>query len=443
MIELLPHQRTDAAKMVKSGDALNWSSMGTGKTLTALQAVKLGKFERCLVIAPPIALTMWAEETREFTGAEVQVLRSGKDKINFPEVIVTSYTLAASSQLEALDNYFDSEHSAALILDEAHYLKNPKSARAKAVYGTNTNGKGGLIELFDVSFSLTGTPVTRYYDDLWSQLRAVKPNILREYGVLDHSKFIQAFCFSQVKKYHPRQQPTRVVSGNKNHELLEKLLAECGVIRRHLQEVHEAMPPITRRRVDIDTPDTIKATKAMAKLKADAIAAGLAEQDGEMIKHWREMSEARLPETAEYIREVAMGGPVLVGHWFRDYGATLADFLRAMSLTVAEVNGSTPAKERDIIKERFNVGEIDVLIGQIAAVGTSWNIQKVASRVIMAEDHFSPATVDQFIGRIYRLGQEDHVHVDFIKSDHPIDDALSKIRRTKSDDAKKVLRDRL
>ena len=62
-MKLLPHQIEDAEIMAKRHFFGNFSGMGSGKTLTALEAARLAlKGElggAALIIAPPIALPMW------------------------------------------------------------------------------------------------------------------------------------------------------------------------------------------------------------------------------------------------------------------------------------------------------------------------------------------------------------------------------------------------
>lgn len=438
MIDLLPHQLEDSEKMVKGGNALNWSGMGTGKTLTSLNAFRVGGFERGLVIAPPIALPMWVETITEFTGMSAVMLTSGRTPIiGEPDFVVTTYSLASGGQQESLEEYFYSDVGQALILDEAHNCKNKDAKRTKAVFGPACTGRNGLFELFDDTWSLTGTPVLRYYDDLYAQLRATKPNVLREFNVDTYDKFRLTFCVTQLKKFHPRQRPQATIVANKNSELMRRLIEACDPIRRTLKEVADAMPPVTYRNIAVENA----AIRSVAhKLKGVNVEEALAAKDESMVKHWKELGELRLKETCEYVRDCAGQSPVLVGHWFREHGDAIAMLLKSNGLTVAQVNGSTPQHKREEIRIAFNAGHLDCLIGQISAMNTSWNIQEAAHHVIMAEDHPSPGLVDQFIGRVFRMGQKNHVQVDFIKSMvHPIDKALTELRGRKSSDVAKVM----
>ena len=86
-----------------------------------------------IIIAPPIALAMWAAELQE-AGFISCILRTAKKK---PEpaasVLLMSYDIATKRAAE-----FDNVN--VLICDESHALKSVKAKRTKAILG-----KGGLV----------------------------------------------------------------------------------------------------------------------------------------------------------------------------------------------------------------------------------------------------------------------------------------------------------
>lgn len=434
MITLLKSQVKDGKLMASDGHALNYSKAGSGKTLTTLNADEVAGHSGSLVIAPAIALTMWAEEITKFTGRSVAILRKGTDKIEGePDFVVTTYALAAASQAEALFHHFNDtsdDTSQSLILDEAHYLKTKDSKRTRAIFGPACTGRRGLFELFDQTFSLTGTPIVRYNDDLWAQLRATKPDVLREHDVDTYEKFVAKFCYTQLKKFHPRQQPTRVVAGNRNQALLNDMLFDdCKIIRR---DIPVEMPPLTTRVIDVErAPDATLAAIAR-KYSVDRITELMAEDGDELALAWRLLGLSKVKGTVEYIAETftAQRSPILVGFWHHEVADALIRALPS-AMRVVRVDGGTPAKLKDAIRDNFNAGNIDVLIGQISAMNVSWNLQQSGSHVIMAEDHFSPSLIEQFYKRVYRMGQKSHTQLDFMKSQHPIDMALTRVRERK------------
>ena len=83
------------------------------------------------------------------------------------------------------------------------------------------------------------------------------------------------------------------------------------------------------------------------------------------------------------------------------------------------------------MQEAWNRGEIDGLICQIAAAGVSLNLQHGGTQIIVVEEDWSPSIMDQFYARLWRYGQEKHVHVDTLASSTKLDKALGRISSTK------------
>ena len=72
-----------------------------------------------------------------------------------------------------------------------------------------------------------------------------------------------------------------------------------------------------------------------------------------------------------------------------------------------------------------------MLVGQIAAMGVSLNLQG-GSHIIELETDWSPAVMAQFRARCHRMGQKNHVHVDVFESDTKLCKAVKRIGATKA-----------
>jgi SNF2 family DNA or RNA helicase len=107
-----------------------------------------------------------------------------------------------------------------------------------------------------------------------------------------------------------------------------------------------------------------------------------------------------------------------------------------MKKKVVKVSGQTSDKDKIEIRNRFNAGDIDVLVGQIRAMGTSWNIQEACSQVVIAESVPSFALIEQFYKRVYRFGQTSPCQVDIVLSETVIDEAFDgvSIKKEQSND---------
>ena len=111
------------------------------------------------------------------------------------------------------------------------------------------------------------------------------------------------------------------------------------------------------------------------------------------------------------------------------------------TVTIDKINGTIKAKSdvKQKIADDFNAGKVDILLGQIGAMGVSLNIQELANYVIFAEADWSPAAMEQAWHRVWRMGQTRHVQVDICYADHPIDDAVKRTLTTKDIGQKRII----
>lgn len=428
MIKLLPEQLEDAAKMAAASDLPNFSKAGTGKTFTALEATRLVGAQRGLVLCPKIALSMWGEEVTNFLGASAQVVRSGNSPFKGTDFIVTTYDLATRLKGKLTDE-FHGQH-AVLINDESHAVNSPDAKRTRAVFGDRLDLVGSLAEQFDQVWNLTGTPMTGYADDMFTQVAILHPEVFGKYGLETYQAFEKAFTFKRQKQYHPRMQPTWKIAGNQQEGFLHRLIyQEVGAIRRMEAP---GLPEVRHRDLSVSITLNAETRRALKGMSMKDIAAQINDPKSVVAKVWHTVGLLKVAETLPYLGECAKAGPILLGVWHRDVGDAYHTALEDMGLTVAQVNGSTSDEQKEHIRTAFNAGNIDVLVGQMAAMGVSWNLQRASAHVVIAEEYPSPSVIEQFYKRVYRYGQKFPVQVDYITSDTEVDDALRGVRERKA-----------
>ena len=152
--------------------------MGLGKTLevlTLLEHVRSAQPDErgapFLVVAPASVIGNWGLEARRFTpDLHVVVLPSTLGRLGVPieqmvgevDVVVTSYAIFR------LDfEQFAAVEWAGLILDEAQFLKNPK---------TRANECARLLKA-PFKLAVTGTPMENNLMELWAMLAVVAPGL--------------------------------------------------------------------------------------------------------------------------------------------------------------------------------------------------------------------------------------------------------------------------
>jgi len=433
-MKLLPHQIEDAAFLASRAFAGCFSGMGSGKTRTALEAARLVAADPLVVVAPPIALCMWAREAEDHLGATAQIVKTGATKIDpAARILVMSYEIATKRAVELKQI---SGASKVLICDESHALKSFSAKRTKAVLGS-----GGICSTFAHAWLLTGTPATRWNDDLIPFLFRAAPDVMRDkLGGLSIEKFQLRYTVRQQKKFAGARFPTMMTVGSRNtSELAEIMYQGEGrvAVRRELADVWAAMPPITQNRYTIglaSSPELNAALSDLRSLTRAQVEEKLASKDPALATMRRMIGLGKVPEAAAVIAERVedTSGAVLVGAWHIEVIDGLVAALRKRGLRVEALDGRTSLPRKATVEAAFNERAIDVLVGQIGAMGVSLNLQKGGSSIIVVEEDWSPAMMDQFYARLHRMGQSQHVHVDTLETETKIDEAIHKISKEKA-----------
>jgi len=147
---------------------------------------------------------------------------------------------------------------------------------------------------------------------------------------------------------------------------------------------------------------------------------------------------AKADACAGYILDVVADErvPVLVLYWHRAVQEYLRAAFEKEGLRVAVIDGATSTSDREKYEDRFNAGSLDILLGQIQSMGVSLNLQKGSNRAVFVERDWSPSSQEQGYKRLWRLGQEQKVMVDYCLADHPIEEAVTNVnaRKQKSND---------
>ena len=431
-ITLYPHQIQGSAFLASKGFAGLFAGMGTGKTLTSLDAVRAvwedEAMLRVLIIAPPIALPMWQREAANYLKLydnRIQILKTGKISKE-AQILVTSYQRAVNRRPE-LSEWLN---GGILICDESHALKSVKAKRTKAVLGN-----GGLASHASHTWLLTGTPITRWNDDMYPFLcRADLSGMKDKLGGVAKERFDMRFTVRKKKQWAGARWPVMLTVGNRHtDELAEWVYGEGHALRFDLDEVFKSMPPLTVNRytIGIDADAELKSMlKDLEKATIAEIQQKMQNKEPALATVRRRLGAAKVRDAVVEIKErIESGQKVLVGAWHNEVIDALFEGLKGHARGV--IDGRTSDKDRETCVSEWNAGNVDVLIGQIAAMGVSLNLQQGGHQIIVVEEDWSPSIMDQFYARLWRFGQEKHVHVDILESESKLDKALASISSAK------------
>lgn len=142
--------------------AFIFDDAGTGKTKRSIDLFKT--MTHVLVICPAnVVQSSWIPQIVRWDKSQQAITLKQYEKNGWPDTV--KYLIVSYNSLHKLtllpDDY-------ALIVDESHYVKNPRATRSKQVRK--------LVEYASNVLMLTGTPAPRSLEDMYGQLQVLYPD---------------------------------------------------------------------------------------------------------------------------------------------------------------------------------------------------------------------------------------------------------------------------
>ena len=387
LCELRRYQEWGVKYILHQGRVLLGDEMGLGKTVQAIAAMvslKNTGATHFIVLCPASVIINWCREIQKFSKLRaIKIHGTGrasalKDWLKTGGVAVTTYETTAYFKMP------DDFKYTMLVVDEAHYIKNPSANRSM---NTKTIAEHAERLLF-----MTGTALENHVDEMVNLIRILQPNIAAQISGMEVLSSAPQFREKVAPVYYRRKREDVLT------ELPELLETEewCQLGFTEKQEYENAIlgknGHNTARRVSWNVDDLRDSSKAKRMLE--------------------------LIDEAE-----AEGRKVIVFSFYLDTIRKISDMLG--SRCTEPINGSVaPARRQEIIDEFDKAPPGQVLAAQIVAGGTGLNIQS-ASVVIICEPQVKPSIENQAISRAYRMGQSRNVLVYRLLAENTIDERIT------------------
>jgi hypothetical protein len=362
--------------------------MGLGKTVEALAVLchlRSKGAAHFLVVCPASVVTNWTREVSAKTKLRAHRLH-GPDRAlalrNWRRtggVAVTTFDMLAWLETEPAMV----TDLGCVVVDEAHYLKNPATRRAQRT--------SAIIGKCERAVLLTGTPMENRVEEFSNLASYIRSDLAAGSAGLTP----RAFRKHIAPAYLRRNQ--------------EDVLTELP----ELVEVEEWIP--------MSAPDKARYRQAVADGNFMAMRQA-AFQSGSRSE--------KLQRLLEIAQEAAKNNrKTIVYSYFRDVLATVVNAVPGT--VIGPLTGSVPPARRQEMVDRFAAAEDGaVLTAQIAAGGVGLNIQ-AASIVIICEPQLKPTSEAQAIARAHRMGQVQTVQVHRLLSEESVDERITEILAAK------------
>ena len=413
-----------------SGRILLADEMGLGKTLQALVIMDHFRSDWPLLVVAPSALRMvWRDQALQWLSIredEVQVILQGKQKPKADaKLVITSYEILAKNlhvQLSA-----DGSPYKAIIVDESHYIKDPKSKRTGAVLK--------LCKAATRCVLISGTPAVNNAKELYTQLQALLPMMTSAQG------YFTRYCEEEKCVFGGRS-VTKWRGAIRKHEL-NILLTHTVMIRRLKKDVLTQLPSKRRQRVTLDTAklDSAKMKQIASFMKDNVVAESeLAEAPRpEITAIFKATAEAKMEAVGDYV-EYLLENEIkflLFAHHHILLDA-LEEKLKSLETQFIRIDGKTPQQRRPELVEKFQTQDVQVALLSITACGQGLTLT-AAHTVVFAELYWVPGQMIQAEDRVHRIGQEEMVDVHYCIAQGSLDELIFGTLNKKSKDTTGIL----
>lgn len=409
-----PHQREGVRWILSRSRSYLAHAPGAGKTAQAIIAGMLIREPgQIVVIVPPDLTYNWEREIERFSQnfrAFVTVGRVGTTA-NKKSVAWRSDFLIVPDSMLAKEWVYTSLKKLKiklLAVDEASRFKDPTASRSKALFGGKGKYRtyGGLFQSAGRTVFLDGSPMPNRAMELWAPVYALDPEAI---DCMDMRDYGFKFCGAKMNE---RGQWEFKHSSNEL-ELRDRLRRRLF----HVVTEEELDHPERRRSMlfmnqDTRTPEMRDWERKNLKALKGEISEDLSQ--GEIAHHRKELGVSKIDWVAKYIKGRLEGKreAILLFAWHREVCIGLAKLLTKSlgSGRVALVMGGTDNGYREKAFAGFQAGSLDVIVGNIAAMGRGHNLQR-ADRVVFAEPSWSDELNKQCEKRASRRGRDKDLFV--------------------------------
>lgn len=437
MIPLFQHQKDDLDFILKQPNILNFSDAGTGKTRTAIEAIKARKNEgRTLVLCPKsIMYPAWGSDITKFAPELTYSLAYALNRLSAftapTNVVIMNHDGVTTIEKELKKNPKLLNDFCQLIIDESTAYKN-------ACLRSNAAIK--LSKLFKYKILMTGTPYTNTICDLWRQA----------YLADNGQRLGPSFYRFRDQVCTPRTLGNGITiwEDKYNMEPLVFHLLQDIVIRHKLEEcidipenntrvVEFCLTPQHQKQyeqmenaclLDLQQGTVTAQNAAILTNKLLQIASGAVYQS-EGIYHLLDT------ERYELIAELAQERPqvIIAFNWKHQ-----KDGLQQLLPDAKIIDGTVSTPERNRIVEEFQNGNIPQLLIHPKS-GAHGLTLTAGHATIWASPTYSSEEFLQFNRRIYRAGQQKKTETILIQARNTIDQNVYNKLQGKLDKAESLL----
>ena len=441
--KLYEFQRKDAAIMASRDFYLNRNKMGSGKTIEMIATCILLNAESVLICCPKTVQLQWATKFKEWwpeRATDVRIYEFGYTPKRGDILMINPEKLISRKS----SGMFDKFVWTVFAVDEAHMIKNRDSQRTKAVKRIPAQHK----------YALTGTPVLKNPDDLYSIFDFLSPTI----AGTSYWRFAEYACHIREDFYG--RHPAGLTKNESKVSILQTILknVSCYTDTSCAGEKNVIHVPLTME------PKQLSMYKKIAKVELESLPQNITIPNG-AVKLTRLLQVTSCPKVFcddrygkpdnytfgvkfEYLLEMLRNNADLKLLVFSKYATVvdrLKEYLKSYDIDCATYTGKQPDELRQNEKEYFIHNQTcRVLAGTIDALGTGVDgLQEVCHVCVFIDRDPRPTINEQCECRLYRNGQKETVLCYYLECANTVDKHMDKLNSVRSNDLRLLLEEAL
>jgi SNF2 family DNA or RNA helicase len=470
-----PHQIEGAKQLAIAKRGILGDKRGLGKTLTSIIWLDMLRVKKTIIFTSKEASTAFRKQMPRWAPHRPLFDLTSKGSAERNAVLqalhfVDEWTILINFEAWRHDwtliQKLVSLSAQAVIIDEAHGIKEPKTSAYRGVQSVVYPSDIPALCSVKHVLPMSGTLFLNYPDELWPLIHLVDRNDLSWYS-------IKAFR----AEYLVQGRSSRWVF-DKQRDSKAKLLDTLGIrfVQRDRSDTGVEIPPqeIVTHDIEFDADSYSRQYKAYRDLetKSAMLMSGMTDSQvmgveglalltrlRQMIT-WPQGIELKDPETRQTLFKCDInesvkidfaetlikrivnqeGDRVVLFSQFRAPLRELQTRLQRSGIQAVVLDGSTGPETREAIKRDFDGavtargnGRWSVVLANYKVAGQSLDFT-AAQQMVILDREWNPGRHDQAYGRIDRIGQTSNTTVHILNTPGTVDDTMTEINDAKADE---------